>query len=63
MRPDEHETPTPLGVSSGSGKCSRGPLRQRMIYYGEDGLRGGFDWFQRLHLWFPAIAISSGAWP
>ena len=58
---DEHETPTPLPVSSGSGNVLGVPSGKGKVYYCQDSLRGGFDWFQRLSSWFPSVLGSSGS--
>jgi hypothetical protein len=58
---DEHETPTPLPVSSGSGNVLGLPSGNGKVYYAQDGLRGGFDWFQQYAKWFPAIGYSAGS--
>jgi len=39
------------GVTQGAGK----------VYYAEDALLGGFDWFQTLTGWFPQVLGSSGS--
>jgi fibronectin type 3 domain-containing protein len=55
---DASKTPPPIGtggntpgVTSGNGK----------VYYAEDALLGGFDWFQTLTGWFPQVLGSSGS--
>ncbi|HEX3696794.1 MAG TPA: hypothetical protein VH374_15545 [Polyangia bacterium] len=57
----EEETPTPLPVSTGSGKVAGVKSGNGMLYFCKDGLRSGFDWFQRLADWFPSIVDSSGS--
>lgn len=55
---DASKTPPPIGtggnvpgVTVGAGK----------VYYCEDALLGGFDWFQTLSGWFPSVLGSSGS--
>src|SRR5262245_7449322 len=58
---DEHETPTPLPVSSGSGNVLGLPSGNGLLFYAQDGLRDGFDWFQKFADWFPSIVFSTGS--
>jgi fibronectin type 3 domain-containing protein len=57
----EEETPTPLPVSSGSGNVAGVTVGNSLVYDCKEGLRGGFDWFETYHAWFPEILGSSGA--
>ncbi|HEY2903062.1 MAG TPA: hypothetical protein VGL59_20945 [Polyangia bacterium] len=57
----EEETPTPLPISTGNGNVAGVKSGNGMVYFCKDGLRSGFDWFQRLADWFPSIVDSSGA--
>jgi fibronectin type 3 domain-containing protein len=41
----ESETPTPLPTQPGSGNVAGVTTGNRTVYYGKDGLGGGFDWF------------------
>jgi hypothetical protein len=41
----ETVTPTPLKTSPGSGTVGGVPVSGGSLYYGKDGLAGGFDWF------------------
>jgi hypothetical protein len=56
-----HATPTPLPVSSGNGNVPGVPSGNGHVYYATDGLRGGFDWFQKFADWFPSIEFSAGS--
>jgi hypothetical protein len=55
---DASKTPPPVGTG---GNTAGVPTENGMIYYGEDALLDGFDWFQALTGWFPQVLYSSGS--
>jgi len=57
----ETATPVPLPTSKGSGQVAGVPVPGGTEYYCQDALLGGFDWFVRLHGWFPEVLGSSAA--
>jgi hypothetical protein len=53
---------TPPPKSPGNGEVAGIPAPGGgQLYYCKDALLGGFDWFDRLHAWFPEVLHSSGA--
>jgi hypothetical protein len=57
-REDASKTPPPVGTG---GNVAGVPSGNGMVYYGQDALLGGFDWFQELAGWFPQVLYSSGS--
>jgi hypothetical protein len=57
----ETATPTPYPPSPGTGTVAGTPVPGGTEYYCKDALLGGFDWFERLHGWFPSVLSSSAA--
>jgi fibronectin type 3 domain-containing protein len=55
---DASKTPPPVGTGGDKPGVASGAS---LIYYGEDALLGGFDWFQTLTGWFPQVLGSSGS--
>ena len=55
---DASKTPPPVGTGGNVPGVSSG---NDMVYYGQDGLLDGFDWFQELAGWFPQVLYSSGS--
>ncbi|HEX4830526.1 MAG TPA: discoidin domain-containing protein [Trebonia sp.] len=55
---DASKTPPPVGTGGTTPGVASG---SSMIYYGENALLGGFDWFQTLTGWFPQVLGSSGS--
>ena len=55
---DSSKTPPPAGTGGGKPGVASGSSE---IYYGEDALFGGLDWFQTLTGWFPQNLGSSGS--
>ena len=49
---DATRTPPPLGTG---GTTTGVPSGNGKVYYAEDALLGGFDWFQTLTGWFPQL--------
>ncbi len=53
---------TPPPVSPGNGQVPGVPLPGGgSLYYAEDAKLAGFDWFDRLHGWFPSVLHSTNA--
>jgi hypothetical protein len=57
-REDASKTPPPVGTG---GNVPGVPSGNDMVYYGQDSLLDGFDWFQELAGWFPQVLYSSGS--
>jgi fibronectin type 3 domain-containing protein len=55
---DASKTPPPIGTG---GNVAGVPSGNGKVYYCEDALLGGFDWFQTLTGWFPSALGSSGS--
>jgi fibronectin type 3 domain-containing protein len=55
---DASKTPPPVGTG---GNVAGVPVGNGKVYYCEDALLGGFDWFQTLSGWFPSVLGSSGS--
>jgi len=55
---DASKTPPPIGTGGTTAGVASG---NSLIFYCEDALLGGFDWFQTLTGWFPQVLGSSGA--
>jgi chitodextrinase len=55
---DASKTPPPIGTG---GNVAGVTLGAGKVYYAEDALLGGFDWFQTLTGWFPQVLGSSGS--
>ncbi len=55
---DASKTPPPIGTGGSTPGVASGNSE---IYYAEDALLGGFDWFQTLTGWFPSALGSSGS--
>jgi fibronectin type 3 domain-containing protein len=55
---DASKTPPPIGTGGNTPGVASGAST---IYYGENALLGGFDWFQTLTGWFPQVLGSSGS--
>jgi len=55
---DASKTPPPIGTGGNTAGVASGSSE---IYYGENALLGGFDWFQTLTGWFPQVLGSSGS--
>ncbi len=59
-RSDEDATKTPPPIGSGGGNAGVASGNS-LIFYGNQALLGGFDWFQALTGWFPQVLGSSGS--
>jgi hypothetical protein len=55
---DASKTPPPIGTGGGNAGVASG---NSLIFYGNQALLGGFDWFQTLTGWFPQVLGSSGS--
>jgi fibronectin type 3 domain-containing protein len=55
---DASKTPPPIGTG---GNVAGVPVGNGKVYYCEDALLGGFDWFQTLTGWFPQVLGSAGS--
>jgi hypothetical protein len=55
---DASKTPPPVGTGGSTPGVASG---SSLIFYGENALLGGFDWFQTLTGWFPQVLGSSAA--
>jgi hypothetical protein len=55
---DASKTPPPVGTG---GNVPGVPSGNDLVYYGQDALLDGFDWFQELVGWFPQVLYSSGS--
>ncbi|HKB30524.1 MAG TPA: discoidin domain-containing protein [Streptosporangiaceae bacterium] len=55
---DASKTPPPIGTG---GNTSGVTVGSGKVWYCEDALLGGFDWFQTLSGWFPQVLGSSGS--
>jgi len=55
---DASKTPPPIGTGGNKPGVANG---NSLVFYGEDALLGGFDWFQTLTGWFPQVLGSSGS--
>ncbi|OLB78036.1 MAG: hypothetical protein AUI14_14405 [Actinobacteria bacterium 13_2_20CM_2_71_6] len=55
---DASKTPPPIGTG---GNVAGVPVGNGKVYYCEDALLGGFDWFQTLSGWFPQVLGSAGS--
>jgi fibronectin type 3 domain-containing protein len=55
---DASKTPPPIGTG---GNVAGVPSGNGKVYYCEDALLGGFDWFQTLTGWFPQTLGSSAS--
>ena len=55
---DASKTPPPIGTGGNTAGVKSG---NSLIFYCEDALLGGFDWFQTLTGWFPQVLGSSGS--
>jgi hypothetical protein len=55
---DASKTPPPIGTG---GNVPGVQVGNSLVFYCEDALLGGFDWFQTLTGWFPQVLGSSGS--
>ncbi len=55
---DASKTPPPIGTGGNNPGVASG---NSLIFYGNQALLGGFDWFQTLTGWFPQVLGSSGS--
>jgi chitodextrinase len=55
---DASKTPPPIGTGGNKPGVANG---NSLVFYCEDALLGGFDWFQTLTGWFPQVLGSSGS--
>ena len=55
---DASKTPPPIGTGGNTPGVANG---NSLVFYCEDALLGGFDWFQTLTGWFPQVLGSSGS--
>jgi fibronectin type 3 domain-containing protein len=55
---DASKTPPPIGTGGNTPGVASG---NSLVFYCEDALLGGFDWFQTLSGWFPQVLGSSGS--
>jgi hypothetical protein len=55
---DATKTPPPIGTGGNNAGVASG---NSLIFYGNQSLLGGFDWFQTLTGWFPQVLGSSGS--
>jgi hypothetical protein len=55
---EESKTPPPIGTGGNKPGLRSG---RGWIYYSEDALLAHFDWFERLHGWFPQVLVSRTA--
>src|SRR3984893_152779 len=55
---DASKTPPPIGTGGNTPGVASG---NSLVFYCEDALLGGFDWFQTLTGWFPQVLGSSGS--
>src|SRR4029078_10587172 len=55
---DASKTPPPIGTGGNTPGVQVG---NGLVFYCEDALLGGFDWFQTLTGWFPQVLGSSGS--
>jgi hypothetical protein len=55
---DASKTPPPIGTGGSTPGVASG---SSLVFYGEDALLGGFDWFQALTGWFPQVLSSGNA--
>jgi F5/8 type C domain/Fibronectin type III domain len=55
---DASKTPPPIGTGGNTPGVASG---NSLVFYGENALLGGFDWFQALTGWFPEVLGSGNA--
>jgi len=55
---DETKSPLPVGTGGNTAGVASG---NSLVFYCENALLGGFDWFQALTGWFPQVLGSSAA--